>query len=178
MKLCSLVTLLLLGSAMFSKVSFAQEASDVVIRKIIAQEKLCGWGQTCGEKIFDVRASHLTHLYLTHDFSAVWTRAIRHNKELPVWDGDIFTGAQQITLVGPDTLKTVHQTADSSDVDVGLETIDEGGKRHVSHSLFKMKFEAGRWKLDDIILLHRQQPGKVTVYKDESEKDYFHKMDK
>jgi hypothetical protein len=157
------------------------EASDgpqVAIRRAIAQEKKCGWtsGDTCGEKIFSLQATQLLHSYCTSSFATAWLGAIKHNDEGPVWDGDIFTKSQNISLVGPKFLKTVRQSDDLADIDVAIETADVGeggGTRRIQITRFRMRLEDGSWKIDDLVFLHQEQPsprGGRTSYRDESMK--------
>jgi len=111
--------------------------------------------------------------YVTSELFAILAKGgkIAAKKQLNIWDGDIFTGAQMVEHARLFGATVMTSAGDAATVDASIGTTDdpktepkEGG-----HSLFQVKREGGVWKIDDIKSLEdyaKTLPSLKTTFSD------------
>lgn len=114
-----------------------------IVRNLIAKDT-GGWSGIFAEK----PTSIMKHFF-TEGFNRSWAKAMTHNQDEPVLDGDPITGQQMVTRVqiisidgGETRLGLAHVVA--------LLKVSAGGETKSEQVRFDLKLEGRGWKIDDI----------------------------
>lgn len=121
----------------------AAQTPESVVRGLVAQDT-GGWSN-----IFDNKPTAIMRQYFTDGFNASWAKAMTHNQDEPVLDGDPITGMQTVTRV--QTLSTSGgETGPATARVIAKLKVTYGGTVQQEQVAFDLKLERQHWKVDDI----------------------------